>query len=302
MPSPDNAAPRLTYTPEALAACEKALRTILTKIGPWGTKLILIGGMTPRFIVGTAPADMEEHIGTTDVDIVVGVSLATDEDEAYRTLQQNLKDAQFAPYRNPDTDQEETFRWCRSVDGVRVFLEFFCPVGDGTPGRLLRNPGQNIGSRISAIRTRGAELAYDDYFEVELKGELLDHGGIQESVKVKVAGLLPFVVLKAFALNERDKPKDSYDIVWTFNAFRDGPRSAVEEMAKSPVLNRPEVAEAIGYLRNHFQSTEHRGPSQFAIFQLLNADDSDGRERFRRDAHGTVAAFLRHWDLLNLPR
>jgi hypothetical protein len=96
MPSPDNAAPRLTYTPEALAACEKSLRTILTKIGPRGTKLILIGGMTPRFIVGTAPADMEEHIGTPDVDIVVGVSLATDEDEAYRTLQQNLKDAKFA--------------------------------------------------------------------------------------------------------------------------------------------------------------------------------------------------------------
>jgi hypothetical protein len=37
--------PQHLYTPEALEACEKALRTILTKIGPWGGKLILIGGM-----------------------------------------------------------------------------------------------------------------------------------------------------------------------------------------------------------------------------------------------------------------
>ena len=83
--------PRLVYTPEALAACEKALRTILTNIGPWGTRLFLIGGMTPRYLVGTVPQEMREHIGSTDLDIVVGVSLATEEAEAYRTLQQNLR-------------------------------------------------------------------------------------------------------------------------------------------------------------------------------------------------------------------
>jgi hypothetical protein len=28
---------------------------ILKKIGPWGTQLILIGGMTPKYLVGNAP-------------------------------------------------------------------------------------------------------------------------------------------------------------------------------------------------------------------------------------------------------
>jgi hypothetical protein len=45
--------PRLVYTPEALAACEKALRTILTNIGPWGTRL-------SRFAHGTL-AEFLEH-------------------------------------------------------------------------------------------------------------------------------------------------------------------------------------------------------------------------------------------------
>ena len=127
-------------------------------------------------------------------------------------------------------------------------MEFFCPVGDGQAGQLLRNPGQNVGSRISAVRTRGAELAGLDHFEVTLRGELLDHGGIQEAVVVRVGNLLPFVVLKAFAIDERNKSKDSYDLVWTLNGYREGPRSCVEAIAQSPAITHPDVPVAINHL------------------------------------------------------
>lgn len=103
MASPESTNPRLLYTPQALAACEKALRTILTNIGPWGSRLFLIGGLTPRYLVGTVPRQIREHVGSTDLDIVVGITLATEEAEAYRTLQQNLRAAQFAPARNRET-------------------------------------------------------------------------------------------------------------------------------------------------------------------------------------------------------
>src|SRR6202167_4206619 len=93
---------QLLYTPEALAACEKALRTILKKIGPWGTRLILIGGMVPRYLVGDVPKEIKEHVGTTDLDVVVGITVSAEEEEFYRTLQQNLKDSGFAPARNAD--------------------------------------------------------------------------------------------------------------------------------------------------------------------------------------------------------
>jgi hypothetical protein len=117
------------------------------------------------------------------------------------------------------------------------------------------------------VRTRGAELAALDHFEVTLHGELLDHGGIQEAVIARVGSLLPFVVLKAFAIDERNKSKDSYDIVWTLNAYREGPRSCVERIAESPVINHPDVPVAINHLRTHFRTPEHRGPSQYAIFR-----------------------------------
>jgi hypothetical protein len=283
--------PRDPYTPESLAACEKAMRTILTGIGAWGSQLILIGGMTPRHLIGTPPAEIAEHVGTTDPDVVVGITLSTDEEDVYRKPQQHLKEAGFTA--------AEFFRWARRVDGVLVQLEFFCPVGDGEPGKLPRNPG-GAGSQTSAIRTRGAELAGKDHITVPLRGEYLDRAGFQERVALRVANLAPFIVLKALAIYGRGKAKDSYDLVWTLGANGEGPRSVADAIASSPVIDHPEVPAAIGCVREQFQTIGHRGPSQYAIFELTN-ENEDVRERLRRFAHGTIQEFLARWKELHLP-
>ncbi|MBA3973264.1 MAG: hypothetical protein C0504_03475 [Candidatus Solibacter sp.] len=291
--------PRDQYTPAAVAACERALLTVVTKIGPWGERLVLIGGLVPRYLVGLPPPGVATHVGTTDLDIVVGFALSAEEAEVYRTLQSNLKDAGFAPALDPETGSEQTFRWERDVDGVSVCLEFFCPVGDGQPGRLLRSPG-GTGSRISAVRTRGAELAARDCFSQLLTGRMLDSGAVQQDTPIRVTNLLPFLVLKAFALDERDKAKDSYDLVWTLAGFGNGPRSAVQAMAQSPVIRSPDVPLAIDALRRQFKTIEHRGAVNYARFQSRNLDP-DEAARHRRYAHGTIDEFLRYWETMGLP-
>jgi hypothetical protein len=273
-----------------------ALRTVLTKIGPWGAQLVLIGGMAPKYLVGDVPADLPPHIGTTDLDVVVGVALETDEEAAYRTLQQNLIETGFSPSRYTDSDEEISFRWERRVDQVTVALEFFCPVGDGQHGRLRRNPGAGVGARISAIRTRGAELAAADHVVVRLSGDTLDGGGIREGVEVKVANILPLLALKSFALQERDKDKDAYDIVWTLNAYPDGPRGVAVAARTSPLVGEAAVVEAIDLLRANFKTHEHSGPSKYARFEVGDTVDTDVRDRLRRYALGTVAQFLGAWD------
>jgi hypothetical protein len=62
-------------------------------------------------------------------------------------------------------------------------------------------------------------------------------------------------VLKAFAIEERDKPKDSYDVIWMLNAYTNGPPSVVEEITKSPILGHGDVAVAVGYLRKNFAAS-----------------------------------------------
>jgi hypothetical protein len=108
-------------------------------------------------------------------------------------------------------------------------------------------------------------LAGIDNFPVNFTGDTLDHGGIQEGVEARVAGLLPFLVLKAYAIEQRDKEKVSYEI-WTLNAFEQGPKSAVDAMANSAAIGRPEVSVAVGYLRQKL--SEHRTPRAIAIREV----------------------------------
>ena len=128
-----------------------------------------------------------------------------------------------------------------------------------------------------------------------LSGDTLDEGGIKEGVVAKVANFLPFLVLKAFAIEERDKPKDSYDVIWMLNAYKNGPQSVVEEITKSPVLGHGDVAVAVGYLRKNFASIDHSGPAQYARFEQSGGSEEE-RAVLRRYAHGTMTEFLKHWD------
>lgn len=283
------------YPPQAVVACEKALRTVLARIGPWGSQLVLIGGMAPKYLISSVPEGIDPHVGTTDLDVVIGITLQTDEQEAYRTLQKNLTESGFAESRDPDTGKDVSFRWERVVDGIHVTLEFFCPVGEGEPGKLLRSPSGGVGSRISAIRTRGAELLGHDNVTVLLEGELLDGGGIRENVSVKVANLLPWLVLKAFALQERTKDKDAYDVVWTLNAYREGPESAAEATLQSPVAADAVVRDGIDALRASFRTENHSGAASYARFFGVS-DDEEQPTRLARFAHATVERFLRVWD------
>lgn len=179
---------------------------------------------------------------------------------------------------------------------MRVVLEFFCPVvPGGEAGRLRRNPGGDAGSSVSAIQLRGAELAGADCVEIDLSGDVLDGGGHRD-VRVRVVNVLPFLVLKAFALETRDKEKDAYDIVWTLNAFGEaGPKSAAEAAAQSPIADSEEVEAALRLLDEHFAAADRKGPGNYARFFIGGRSDEDERLRLRRDARGTVQAFLARW-------
>ncbi len=107
------------YTREATGRCERVLVTVLGNVGPWRENIYLAGGLAPRYLVGELPEGERPHVGTTDVDLVIGLSLTDESVEAYRTLERNLKDAGFA-------QGEPSFQWTREVEGITVLVEFLC--------------------------------------------------------------------------------------------------------------------------------------------------------------------------------
>ena len=65
---------------------ERALITLIGDLGPWRERIVLVGGLAPRYIVGSLPIGASPHAGTTDVDVVIGL-VVEESFETYATLQ-----------------------------------------------------------------------------------------------------------------------------------------------------------------------------------------------------------------------
>ena len=238
------------YDEETTARCERALVTLLGDLGPWGKRIFLAGGLAPRYLVGRLAEGAKAHVGTTDIDLVIGIALGDETPETYRTLHNNLVKAGF--------DQEEPgFRWSRKVEGVSVILEFLCETDQVAPGEIFR-PKEGTGAKVSAFNVRGALLGRDDFIEVPIEAERLDEGG-QSDVVVQVVNLLPYTVLKIFAFQQRHANKDAYDLVFTLLNHQEGPREAGRKARGSVVADSPHATEALALLEERFKDVEQDG-------------------------------------------
>jgi hypothetical protein len=217
------------------------------------------------------------------VDLIIGLALGDETPETYRTLQNNLEKAHFA-------QREPSFRWARDVEGVTVLVEFLCETDEVEPGRIYRPKGESTGSKLGVFNVRGAQLTRDDFIECEIEGERLDGGG-QSRVKVRVANILPYSVLKIFAFQDRHENKDAYDLVFTLLHHGDGPRAAGAVAAASAVAEHHQVKEAFALLEARFRDVRQDGPSAYALF-LAEPSDADQMARLRQEAVATVREFL----------
>jgi len=272
------------YDEATTARCERALVTLLGDLGPWRERIYLVGGLAPRYLVGELPAGARAHVGTTDVDLVVGLALGEETPETYRTLQDNLEKSHFDP-------REPGFRWARDVDGVKVIVEFLCETEAVPAGLVFRPKAGSTGSRVGAFNVRGANLVGYDFVERTLEGERLDGGG-RSKVAVRVANVLPYTVLKILAFQDRHENKDAYDLVFCLLHFGDGPEAAGGEAARSTVAHDPRVTDALALLAERFHDVEQDGPTAYAAFLAEPGDDDDDAARLRREAVATVRAFL----------
>lgn len=271
------------YNSVTTARCERALVTLLGDLGPWGERVFLVGGLAPRYIVGVLPEGAPAHIGTTDVDLVIGLALGDDTPETYRTLETNLKRAGFRA--------EHSFRWTRDVDGVSVQVEFLCETDAVEPGAIFKPKGESVGSGLGAFNVRGARLVVSDFTEHAVEAERLDNGG-RSTVTVRVCGLLTYLVLKILAFQQRHDNKDAYDLVFCLLNFGDGPEAAGGAASASPVVGHPQVLSALELLGERFLDVGRDGPAAYAAFLAVD-DDAGAADRLRQEAVAVVRTFLR---------
>ena len=84
--------------------------------------------------------------------------------------------------------------------------------------------------------------------------------GATNTVRLRVASLPDFIIMKTHALGDRDKPKDVYDLCYCLDKYSDAIAVVAEDWRSR--RQDPLVGAAIEVLRKKFMTVDHYGPQQ----------------------------------------
>ncbi len=249
------------YTAEAITACRAVLIELLHLMRDFRDHLVVVGGWVPALLLPNAP---EPYVGTLDVDLALDFQHIPN--DTYQTVLETLAK------RGYRQDDKQPFRFLREVllpgrPPVTVVVDLLAGEYGGT-GRSHRT---QVVQDARARKARGCDLAFAHGESVTLDGEV--PGGGQDVVTLRVAGVVPWLVMKGMALAERVKEKDPYDIYVCVRNYPGG--LAALAAACRPLLGHALVREGLGKIRTSFQSVDHVGPRWIVDF-LSISDPEEG--------------------------
>jgi hypothetical protein len=269
------------YGQREVNACRSVLLELVHLLGELKDEMVIIGGWTPSLLF---PEAKDPHVGSLDID--VALNFREIPDDTYQTiLKAFLK-------RGYTQDEKQPFRFFRTVsaegsDPIDVEVDLMAGEYGGT-GRGRRT---QVVQDVRARKTRGCDLAFDTTVTVSLEGELPEGG--KDRVTFKVAGIVPFLVMKGMAMHDRMKEKDAYDIYYCVEHYAGGVDKLAAEFL--PHIENRLVLEGLGKIRSKFASVEHVGPRWVADF--LEVTEKEDRKIVTRRVYEKVNGLL---DLLHV--
>ena len=248
-------------------ASKSVLIEVMNVLGLYRDHLILVGGWVPELLLPN-----RGHMGSLDVDLAVDVRGISQ--WQYDTILQRLLEAKY---------KQETNCFRRQVEGAQEPVKLDLITGEyvddssGIPARL---------QEISLGKLRGTDLAFEFFDEIDVTGEMPDGG--QNTVRVRIVKIEAFVILKAFAMSDRVKPKDAYDIYFCLKNY---PGSATE-LAKlyRGLMQNGLVQQGLQVLRDKFRTNDSVGPKWVA--QVIAEESLGDSELAQREAFELMQLFL----------
>lgn len=270
--------PRLRedYSARQVEAARRALVDVWQVLGAYADCLVVVGGWTPDLLL---PHPKEPHVGSIDVDLALDAAKLND--GRYADLLKLLLDTRR--YSKGAKD----FQFVTVVDlhdggtPVQVEVEFLA----SKEVKLKKHKPQLLaGFRV--LQADACAAAFHAPVEQTLEGRNVK--GAMNTVRLRVASLADFLVMKAHAIHGRDKPKDAYDFCYCLDEHPDG----IEVLAKDWQGRKGErdVAKALMILREKFSAVEAFGPQQ--VVEFYHASNPEERDMQARRAYELVQHFL----------
>ena len=269
------------YDDRTTTAVKSVLIEIGQVLGSFNGKFAIVGGAVPWLLL--SEADMP-HIGTGDVDL--GLDPSALGDGEYVRLVEALQEHGYH-----QRDNLRRFQLVRTVpardDGpdIDVVVDFLM----SRDAEITKNTPPLI-SQFAVQRADGADLALRFYQMVAIEGDMPDGG--RNLVRIAVASIPALLAMKGYAIANRLKRKDAYDIYYSIRNFPDGIDALVE--ATRPLLDVQSARQGYCLISDKFRNIEDFGPTSVRRFvegsYLLGNRTAD---QWQQDAFGQVDAWLR---------
>lgn len=262
------------------ARAELALVRLVHELHDEDVFLVVLGGLVPE-VLARSDAQTPEHLGTTDVDVLLITHVAADADLG--EVERALERMQFKP--DPTTDG---WRWRGPIDRVNVKLEFLCDLPDHREHEVIRPSGC---SRLTAANLRGTGYVAHDFTWQQLTGTLAN--GTTVTVRVRFAGLEGYLLSKCVVARTRAATKDYYDLVYVLtNNQAGGPEQAARKLLTGQLANElPALRSTFTEIAARFTKPTDAGPVGYAE-QALQVEPEAEEATMRIDAVDVVQRFI----------
>jgi len=248
---------------DQITASKAVLMEVANVLGAFRDDLVIVGGWVPALLY-----PRRGHMGSVDVDLAVAPTALGG--NVYQTIFRRMLEAGY-------THKIDPTRFIKKVRGAPE------------PVKVDLISGQIQGGKKSTIIQvdelqlsclKGTDLAFDGCDEIEIAGQMPD--GSRNVVRMQIVRPEIFILLKAFALDERTKFKDAYDIAFILHNFEPNLMTLADRL-------RPHVAKGLGrealeILRNKFASIDSVGPDWAAQAMPGTGDYEQPRRAAFEDA------------------
>lgn len=249
------------YPKRSLAGAEAALLTAWACLSRYHDSLVLVGGLAVRYLIKPGVSLLP---GPVTMDVDLGVTLAA-EGGQYGTIADDLTGQGFTP--------DKRGRYVRQFEAVPVYIDFLTEHPTATSGTVSVDG-------VPAGVFPGVDRALASRQKVTISGT--DLFGVDQRLDVLVSGIGPLMVLKLNAFDDRQQPKDAYDILLGVTRYVDGPDVAIEAFHAEARASNRGFARATAALGKHFHEIDQSGPVRCAAFALEGQramDDFQPRQR-----------------------
>jgi hypothetical protein len=267
---------RQDYGKSEVNACLSVLVELMTILGEFRDYVVLVGGWIPYFLLENS---RDEHVGSLDIDIALDFQKISN--KTYRTILQMLENR---GYKRGDKQPFIYYRTIRNEDGRNIVVEVDLLAGEyGGTSKAHRT---QLIQDVRARKVRGCDLVFEQNRSLKVSATMPD--GSANEVIIKIADIIPFLVMKGMSIWERYKEKDAYDIYFTILNYPGG----IPDLVKifEPVKSNKLVKEGLGKIKAKFKDVNSIGPKWIVTFQ--DSSDEEEKEMIRRDAYERINAFL----------